>query len=234
MAFHIFFLSPIITSKFWWVLYICMQNCFNNNRTRWFIEAVVQRCSVKKLLLEIWQNSQENNCARVSFLIKLRARSATLLKKRLWHRYFPVNILKFLTLLFHTEHLWWLLLDLVCFFAKILLHYKTTISNINRAGMTILFSNSSPKIHKSGIFGPKFRHFCFFLWNFANRQIWGCWFKYDNSFFFFNSSPKIVKYGIFGQKYPNKVFLAPNLSIFVSSPDFPIRQIRSSWFQIWQ
>ena len=146
----------------------------------------------------------------------------------------PVNFLKFLTLLFHTEHLWWLLLDLVCFFAKILLHYKTTISNINRAGMTILFSNSSPKIHKSGIFGPKFRHFCFFLWNFANRQIWGCWFKYDNSFFFFNSSPKIVKYGIFGQKYPNKVFLAPNLSIFVSSPDFPIRQIRRSWFQIWQ
>ena len=29
--------------------------------------------------------------------------------------------------------------------------------------MTILFSNSSPKTHKSGIFGPKFRHFCFFV-----------------------------------------------------------------------
>ena len=29
--------------------------------------------------------------------------------------------------------------------------------------MTILFSNCSCKIHKSGIFGPKFRHFCFFL-----------------------------------------------------------------------
>ena len=36
-------------------------------------ETVVQRCSVKKLFLEITQNSQENACARVSFLIKLKA-----------------------------------------------------------------------------------------------------------------------------------------------------------------
>ena len=32
-----------------------------------------QRCSVKKVFLEISQNSQENACARVSFLIKLQA-----------------------------------------------------------------------------------------------------------------------------------------------------------------
>ena len=36
-------------------------------------EAVVQRCSVKKVFLEISQNSQENTCPRVSFLIKLQA-----------------------------------------------------------------------------------------------------------------------------------------------------------------
>ena len=36
------------------------------------IEVVVQRCSVKKVFLEISQNSQENTCARVSFLIKLQ------------------------------------------------------------------------------------------------------------------------------------------------------------------
>ena len=36
-------------------------------------EAVVQRCSVKKAFLKISQNSQENTCARVSFLIKLKA-----------------------------------------------------------------------------------------------------------------------------------------------------------------
>ena len=36
-------------------------------------EAIAQRCSVKKMFLEISQNSQENTCARVSFLIKLQA-----------------------------------------------------------------------------------------------------------------------------------------------------------------
>ena len=30
-------------------------------------EAVAQRCSVKKMFLEILQNSQENTCVRVSF-----------------------------------------------------------------------------------------------------------------------------------------------------------------------
>ena len=37
-------------------------------------------------------------------------RSATLLKKRLWHRCFPVNFAKFLGTPFFTEHLRWLLL----------------------------------------------------------------------------------------------------------------------------
>ena len=36
-------------------------------------EAVVRRCSVKKMLLKILQNPQENTCARVSILIKLQA-----------------------------------------------------------------------------------------------------------------------------------------------------------------
>ena len=36
-------------------------------------EAVAQRCSVKKVFLEILQNSQENTCARVSIFIKLQA-----------------------------------------------------------------------------------------------------------------------------------------------------------------
>ena len=74
------------------------------------LEAVVRRCSVKKLFLEISQNSQENTCVRVSFLIKLQATPATLLKKRLWQRCFPVNFAKFLRTPFLKEHLWWLLL----------------------------------------------------------------------------------------------------------------------------
>ena len=68
---------------------------------------------MKKVFLEIPQNSQENTCARVSFLIKLLAPPpATLLKKRLWHRCFPVNFGKFLRTPFFTEHLWWLFLHL--------------------------------------------------------------------------------------------------------------------------
>ena len=36
-------------------------------------EADIWRCSVEKIFLEILQNSQENTCARISFLIKLQA-----------------------------------------------------------------------------------------------------------------------------------------------------------------
>ena len=37
------------------------------------VEAVAQTCSVKKLFLEISQNSQKNTSASVSILIKLQA-----------------------------------------------------------------------------------------------------------------------------------------------------------------
>ena len=36
-------------------------------------------------------------------------RPATLLKKRLWHRCFPLNFVKFLRTSFFIEHFWWLL-----------------------------------------------------------------------------------------------------------------------------
>ena len=73
------------------------------------IEVVVPRCSVKKAFLEISQNSQENACARVSFL-----------KKRLWHRCFPVNFAKFLRTTFLTEHPRWLLLNQIKFNVQII------------------------------------------------------------------------------------------------------------------
>ena len=57
----------------------------------------------KKVFLEIWQNSQENTCARASFLIK--ARPATLLKVTLAQVFFYqfCNISKNN---FFTEDLW--------------------------------------------------------------------------------------------------------------------------------
>ena len=42
------------------------------------------------MFLEISQNTHENTCVRVSFLIKLQV----------WHRYFPVNFAKFLRIPF--------------------------------------------------------------------------------------------------------------------------------------
>ena len=60
-------------------------------------EAVVQRCSVKKVFLKISQNSQENVCTRVSFEIKLQDSDLQLYyKKTLWHRRFFVNFAKFI------------------------------------------------------------------------------------------------------------------------------------------
>ena len=76
-------------------------------------EAVAQTSSVKKVFLEISQNSQENTCARVSFLKKLQTMACNFIKKRLWHKCFPVNFAKFLRTPFLTEHLWWLLLLLL-------------------------------------------------------------------------------------------------------------------------
>ena len=61
-------------------------------------EAAVRRCSVKKVFLEISQNSQENTCARVSIFNKVASSR-------------PVNFAKFLRTPFIIEHFWWLLLN---------------------------------------------------------------------------------------------------------------------------
>ena len=67
-----------------------------------------QMCSVQKVFSKISQNSPENTCARVSFLIKLQAWPTTLLKKRLWNRCFPVNFATFLRTSLLGKHLFWL------------------------------------------------------------------------------------------------------------------------------
>ena len=46
-------------------------------------------------LHRILRNSLEKTCARVTFLIKLKVPSATLLEKRLWNMCFPMNFAKF-------------------------------------------------------------------------------------------------------------------------------------------
>ena len=54
-------------------------------------EAVVQRCSVKYVLLKISCNLQKNNCAGVFFLVKFN-----FIKKTLLQSYSSVNCKKFL------------------------------------------------------------------------------------------------------------------------------------------
>ena len=48
-----------------------MEDLSNRSFFRLFLAAVVRMCSVKKLFLEIFQNSQENTCARDSFFNKV-------------------------------------------------------------------------------------------------------------------------------------------------------------------
>ena len=55
---------------FSWRKFLIMDNIKNTPQIK--SEAVIQRCSINKVFLDISQNSQENAFARVSFLIKLQ------------------------------------------------------------------------------------------------------------------------------------------------------------------
>ena len=110
-----FIMSNVVSYFHIWVLILLL----NENGTKKLVQypkSVVRRCTIKKVFLEISQNSQENTCARVCVSIKLQVwvwnlfkketlalvfscefcGPATLLKKRLWHWCFPVNFAKFL------------------------------------------------------------------------------------------------------------------------------------------
>ena len=54
--------------------YIKYTHIGNHVNKRIIIRSSQRRCSIKKVFLEILQNSQENTCARDSFLIKLQAK----------------------------------------------------------------------------------------------------------------------------------------------------------------
>ena len=87
--------------------------------------------------------------------------------------------------------------------------------------MTIIFSNSSPKIRKSGIFGPKFKNFYFLHKTLQQSKFEGADFKYDNRFS--NCCPKHSK----------KAFLVSDLKILIFAWNFAIRQFGGRWLEIW-
>ena len=80
--------------------------------------------------------------------------------------------------------------------------------------MTTVFSNFSPKIRKTSIFGPQFKDFCFCtnIWNETNLRA----LISNMTMVFQNCCPK----------HPNKAFLVPNLRILVFVWNFAFRKIR--------
>ena len=79
----------------------------------WFLHDGNFRAYVfcKKVVLKNFAKFRGKHLCQSLFFNKVAGlKPATLLKKRLWHRCFPVNFTKFLRTTFFTEHLWRLLL----------------------------------------------------------------------------------------------------------------------------
>ena len=75
------------------ILCYCIRESFEEGYLTWYPVNTTRRAPYKKVfLLKISQNSQENVCIKDSL---------TLLKKRPWHRCFPVNFAKILRNLFY-------------------------------------------------------------------------------------------------------------------------------------
>ena len=87
---------------------------FGDHFSGLFIEVVIKRSS-KKVLLKIFQNSQENTCAIVSFLIKLQADVCKFINKETMPQVFSFELCEFIKSTFFIEHLQWLLLFLCNF-----------------------------------------------------------------------------------------------------------------------
>ena len=82
------------------------------------------------MFLEISQNLHENTSGKVSFLKRLRP--ATLLKKKLWHRGFPVNFAKSPRTSFLKEHPRWLLLYVVTFETSMFVAFQQKKLNFHK------------------------------------------------------------------------------------------------------
>ena len=76
-----------------------------------FSEAIVRRCSVKKGVFKNFAKFIGKHLCQSLFFNKVAGlKPETLLKNRPWHKWFPINFIKFLRTTFFTEHLRWLLL----------------------------------------------------------------------------------------------------------------------------
>ena len=79
--------------------------------------SAVQKQSPRGVLSNFAKFTGKHKCQSPLFN-KVVGRPATLLKKRLWHRCFPVNFAKFLRTPFVIEHLRWLFLSVKLIFLE--------------------------------------------------------------------------------------------------------------------
>ena len=87
--------------------YTVNQSLFDTNKQKQSSRGVL----LKGVLRNLTKFTGKQLYQRLFFKKVADLRPATLLKKRLWHRCFPVNFVKFLRTPLFTEHLWWLLLN---------------------------------------------------------------------------------------------------------------------------
>ena len=99
----ILYIDNVINAIKWHFLVILSDvQLLNWNVNLHITEAVTGGVLWKKVFFKISQNSQESTYSRVSFFNKVAGlRPATLLKKKLWHRNFPVILRNFLEHLFY-------------------------------------------------------------------------------------------------------------------------------------
>ena len=83
-------------------------------RRFWVLGAVVPRCSVKKVFLEISQISQKNISARISFLITFSPEAFNFIKNETPVEVFSCECWEMSKNTFFTGHYRWLLLELFC------------------------------------------------------------------------------------------------------------------------
>ena len=89
-----------------WNLFICLAGI-----TLIFRSILLEVFCEKSVLKRFAKFTGKHFCQSLFFNKVAGLRPATLLKKRLWYRYFLVNFAKFLRISFFKEHLRWLLLS---------------------------------------------------------------------------------------------------------------------------
>ena len=102
-----------------------------------YLEAVVQKCSAKKVFLNSLQNSEESNCAGVSFSTKLQADYC---KKEITAHVFSSKISNIFKSTFLKNIPGWLILNMK-FFQAIFYTYSRNIWSFSRK---IYFCNNQP------------------------------------------------------------------------------------------